>query len=185
MDFGSAEKLSRRCPSWLLIPGYRGPVPDDVDSLERQVPIDPLLNEPLELSGSKARGRTLADALLRQLGFESRLEEGRISDSTRRLALKMLPRLIDTRERPRCSIPRRAEAVAEDTRTREAGQGDSPVAVQAMLDLGWGHEMLPASTLRDVVSDVVPLRFEEHMTARVLQLLRRWERKGWIADTSL
>ena len=60
-----------------------------------------------------------------------------------------------------------------------------PVAVQAMLDLGWGHEMLPASTLRDVVSDVVPMRFEEHITARVLQLLRRWERKGWIADTGL
>ena len=162
-----------------------GPVPDDVAWLDCYVPIDPLLHEPLELYGSQARRRTQADALLRQLGFDLRLEDGRISDSTRGLALKMLPRLIDTLDRRRCSIPRRAEAVAEDTRTREAGQVDSLVGVQAMLDLGWGHETLPpGSTLRDAVSHVLPARFEECMATRVLQLLRRWERKGWVSDTA-
>jgi hypothetical protein len=168
---------------------YGGPVvvnAGGAEWLDCYLPIDPLLREPLSLYGSEARRRTQAEALLRVLGFEHRLAECRISDSTLRLAFDMLPRLVDTLDRRRCEMAPRARAVVVGVRTLDNPWERPPTlhAVQALVDLGWGHEEVGSGSVRDVL-DAGRAIYEERMTAKVLHLLRRWERSGWVADTAV
>lgn len=148
------------------------------------MPLDPLLVDPLDVHGRCSR-RTQAKALLRDLGFEDRMERfgaDPFADSTFSLAYWMFDRLVDLRERGRAHLPSAAEQIAGQ-RLPDRQPLVSPVAAaQAMLDLGWSHLELPAGRVRDVLVFVSDLYVSE-MSRRVLTMLRRWEKHGWISST--
>jgi hypothetical protein len=155
---------------------------------DEPVPIDPLLKEPLDLGGSRASKRTQGIALLRQLGFENRLNDREFSDdgisqATTNLAYGMLAPLAEARDRGRVHVRGCAKAVAGHQSLHEQRSPiDGRTAATAMLDLGWGHVVIPGGPLRDVL-DYIADTYVDQMSPRVETMLRRWEKRGWIADS--
>jgi hypothetical protein len=149
--------------------------------LEEQVVIDPLLKEPLELSGSIARRRTLIVALLRQLQLEHRYESGTMHGSTLEVTHAMLERLADLRNEGRAHLPSAAESIVRGRRQLERPL-DPSVAGTALMDFGWGHLDGIGGTIRDQLHFMAD-ELEMMLGRKVLGMLRRWERRGLIIDS--
>jgi hypothetical protein len=153
----------------------------DSDWLEQYVSIDPLLKEPLDLYGRRAKRRHLAEALLRQLDFEHRMD--RFSDTTYRLAFDMLPRLIDALDHKRVHLPSRARQVAGGDRDLDMSGLYIIHLVEAVVELGWSHVYVPGGETRQVLRSTAEVYISE-MTSRVLRMLRHWERRGFLHDAA-
>ena len=153
-----------------------------LDELE---PIDPLLKEPLNLHGQAARRRIQGQALMRAMGFGNRLdasplEHPPMADTTCRLFFWMLDGLAEMRAERPGSIPESAERIAN-------GYGpDGPFAIprldatQALIDLGLGHTtIMHGGTAREVL-EFFRDSYCNQMTERLVTMLRRWQKAGWI-----
>jgi hypothetical protein len=53
--------------------------------------------------------------------------------------------------------------------------------LQALNGLGWSHEIIASGSVRGVTDEMRAL-YVERMTSRVVQLMREWEKKGWLSD---
>lgn len=153
------------------------------DWLDDYVPIDPLLTEPLDLYGDKARRRTQVEALVRALGFEHRLDDGRISEETLCFLFPMLERLVESLDKRRCHLRDRSRSTVVGVREfGDCGLSWTHTA-QAVLDFGWSHEHIASGDAREVLQAIHDV-YVEHNTAKVLAMLRHWERQGWIYDSA-
>ena len=104
-----------------------------------------------------------------------------LAPGTLRLAFEMLDRLVDLRERGRAHLPTAASRVAGQRDDMSGTIIDHLAAAQALLDLGLGHLEVPGGQVRDVLQWMAD-EYVEAMTPRVLTMLRRWQRSGWIED---
>lgn len=145
------------------------------DWLDVDVPIDPLLREPLELYGGHCRRRIQVVAWMRALGFD---EYRDMAPSTHQLLFGMLAEVAEALDRRRVDVRARAVEVVSG-----GGRLDGALVARAMIDLGWGHHELPAGSVRDTLAAVESV-FVRLMADRVVQVFRRWEKRGWLSDVA-
>lgn len=137
--------------------------------------LDPLLAEPLDLVGARARRRHIVDALARALGVDRRLELAETTE-THEFLWGMVEELIAALVAQRVSVTERVHAIVRDVLPSDAG-----TALSVLLVLGAGDARLAGGAVPDVgrqVRDALRKRTEE----LVLRLLRRWVRDGYLAD---
>lgn len=156
--------------------------------VEAYVPIDPLLKEPLDLHGERAKRRHQVDALARQLGFGHRVDEWDargLEPSTYRLLFEMLDRLADARSQYRIHVSVQAGRIVAGYDFPTHYRIDGPAAGQALIDLGLGHLGVELEDSRPEIRQVFDALGEVYlsaMKARVLQMLRQWESRAWVSD---
>ncbi len=147
--------------------------------LDAHVALDPLLIEPLDLYGGRARRRHIADALGRAMGIDDRTP----APGDRAATMAYLWRLVD----PLVSLLEAGHSLALDERAREVARSVAHAtegageALSVLIGLGAGPVRFAGGTLGDVcyqVRDALRVRTE----ALVLALLRRWCRAGYIRD---
>lgn len=150
--------------------------------LEDYIPLDPLLKEPFDLSGARVRRVTMAREMLRQLGLEERLDQGRIRTTTYEVLVDMLEPLGDVRNERRVHLPTRAKAVCGEGNNNGYPVLDKARAAGALMDIGWGHLVVEGGQVREVLTQMRSIYIGQ-MGSRVLTMFRKWEREGWVVDS--
>lgn len=156
--------------------------------VEGYAPIDPLLKDPLDLHGERAKRRHQVDALVRQLGFGHRIDgwDARgLEPSTYRLLFDMLDRLADARTEHRIHVPVVAGQVVAGFDFPKHYRIDGPSAGQALIDLGLGHLGVELEDTHPEVRQIFDALGEAYLSAlkaRVQTMLRQWEKRAWISD---
>ncbi|MGH9178816.1 MAG: hypothetical protein ACRD0N_09725 [Acidimicrobiales bacterium] len=148
--------------------------------LDGYVQLDPLLIEPLDLYGGRARRRHIVAALARAMELDDRHEVQREAPEVGAYLWAMVDPLLDVLAAGRpLALDERAQEVAREV----AVHGNAVAALAVLLALGAGPVRFPGGSLGDVchqVHQALPARTE----ALVLALLRRWARAGYIRDVS-
>lgn len=152
-------------------------VPYQSEWASQHVPIDPVLVEPLDLFGSRAQRRHQVEALARQLHLDHRLDRG-CEESTWRLLFRMIEPLVDAREKVRIDVHQRASWITLGGEHVTVSISD---AAQAVVDLGWSHETVHTAPALDALQEIRGI-YVTQMTKRVKDMLRRWEKAGWVSD---
>lgn len=153
-------------------------IPELLDEdLDEYVPIDPLLREPLDLYGARARRRHLVEAVAHQAAVPWRLESDGRSPMSARVLYRLIDPLTAALDVQRVSINERAEASARDALRGIAGRDLVGVAI----DFGLSNESIGPCALYEL-DRVVELLVRRKLIELVIRLLRRWERSGYVSD---
>jgi hypothetical protein len=150
---------------------------------EEYVPVDPLLREPLDLYGARARKRHLTEAILRRLGLEQIAFLDRASPGTYSLVYDMIDPLRDALATRRIDPSARARTITLSDPLFGRSGLDYGVTFQAVLDLGWTDEMVRGGSVFEVARQVHDI-YVQRMTRRVLHMLREFERQDYLEDVS-
>ena len=144
------------------------------------VPLDPLLLEPLDLWGERARRRHLALAVATALQVDQRLMMSEDAEARHlaRLMLALVGPLASVVDHHRVSAEDRAAGIARSVVPQEAG-----AALTLLMAVGPGDEYLHGGHPGDVCRQV-RRAFESRMEALLLRMLRRWMKAGYIESPS-
>jgi hypothetical protein len=143
--------------------------------MDDYVSIDPLLQDPLDLVGAKAKKRHVAEALARELDLWSELDMS--TGSTLCVWLWQLrDGVLDALHAKRVACEERAHQIARDATPEDAGN-----ALSVLMAIGPGQTALAGGSPGEVCGQIK--RALQHRAAPlILRMFRQWTKRGFLHE---